>query len=458
METIDRRGAAFGIGAVALASLLGLVATQLSLRGGQMLVGLLLIALGIIFERQPGPIPVIFRPAPIAFISLAGASVATTGMSDADFQSDYFPLWALQVVGFTIGLFLIPKIGEHRVPNVDPARLLSWSRVLFFGALAMGALYFATQGIPTLGGNLEQSRVDAAEGGSGYIRMFAFLMPTITLFIVAVRGKKAWPFVLVSLLFMVGVGNRIPVVYFLVPLLAMAAIVSARKIGSGKILAAGAILFILVGAAGAYRITTQPELRYDPKFRNALLTGNFTAVGVAAVQHYAEVIPENAVLTKKLVDGGAIEQQHGRTYVTLFASALPGKQLSPDMMVREASHKKFFGGGIPPTLAGEGYMNFGYLGVILNGAAVTLLLRFWSGRVKRSDRDGERTQLRINAVVYGYVMCWCVFAQTSGFAGSATVSLAGFLVLVGLRFISTRGAGSAPLASHPQPSATILVP
>src|SRR5689334_20835225 len=337
-----------------VAALAGYLSAQLTLRLVQIVLGLVLFVYAVLLDHSWSDIPRICRPASVALGSLLISSVATWSLSDDDY-SKYFVLWILQVVGFGIGFSINPHLGQSAIAGLSSARLRKVAMVVFFACLGCAIMFFATQGVPSLGGNLEQSRIDAAEGGSGYIRMLAFLMPTVTVLLVVTDGKRAWPFVAVSVLFMIGVGNRVPFLYFVIPLLVLVA-VCTQSLNSRRLVLAGISLLVLVGLAGAYRISTQPELKHDPAFRSAIFDNNYAKIGLAAINHYAEVVPQNAILTKSLVDRGVIEHQFGLSYFTLFISGLPGRQLSPDMLIREASGKQFIGGGIPPTLAGEGYL------------------------------------------------------------------------------------------------------
>lgn len=404
----------------------------------QILVGVFLVVLWLGADSNATVIPTILRPAPIVFGSLTIASVSAGALS-ADQYEEYFVLWLLQALGMAAGFLLTANLTRSSTKALRPLsvkRYWSSSKVCFLLFLLAALSYFATQGVPALQSDLEQARVDAAEGGSGFIRMFAFLLPTATAAAVAIKGwRKTWLLVAIALVIMLGYGNRVPFIYFVFPLAVMVA-VTTKKLGSGRIIAIAASLLGLMGALAAWRVYNTEDMASSYQYRDAVASGDSLAIAWSAISHYTQVVPENAMLVKDVIDSGAMPLQFGSTYFTLFASILPGKQISPDMMLKELNGVQFLGGGIPPTLAGEGYMNFGYFGVFLNALLAMLLLRYWASVVIRMHEIRGTSQTRVVGLIYGYALTWVCLAQISGFAGSATVSLAGFLLLLAITWFS----------------------
>lgn len=404
----------------------------------QILVGVFLVVLWWGADSDATVIPAILRPAPIIFGSLTIASVSAGALGTNQYE-EYFVMWLLQALGMATGFFLAANLARSsaKAPRRVMVRRYWFTSRVFFCLFLLAALaYFATQGIPALQSDLEQARVDAAEGGPGFIRMFAFLLPTATAAAVAIKGwRKTWLLIAVTLIVMLGYGNRVPFIYFVFPLAVMLA-VTTRKLGSGRIIGVAASLLGLMGALAAWRVYNTEDMASSYQYRDAVASGDSLAIAWSAISHYTQVVPENAMLVKNVVDSGVMPLQFGSTYFTLFASILPGKQISPDMMLKELNGVQFLGGGIPPTLAGEGYMNFGYFGIFLNGLFAMLLLRYWASLVIRISKQGDASQRRVVGLIYGYALTWVCLAQISGFAGSATVSLAGFLLLLGIRWFS----------------------
>jgi hypothetical protein len=81
-----------------------------------------------------------------------------------------------------------------------------------------------------------------------------------------------------------------------------------------------------------------------------------------------------------------VSYQRGETYIKSYTIFIP-RFLWPEKPVTITPINTWFfrneGGSSPLTMPGEGYFNFGYLGVILAGCVSALLLRFTENFVMR---------------------------------------------------------------------------
>jgi hypothetical protein len=417
----------------ALASLVAPSVRQLQLVGG---FTLLLLAISLV-DRSALAIPTILRPAPVLFASLILGSIATSGVADQQFPA-YLGLWACEVVGFLLAILVLPSLAKPASAHhskVDTARLAKYTRIIWFVCLLAALLFFALQGIPALLPNVEESRVTAAVAGTGYFRLLAYMTGPTSLILLAIQGKRAWPYPAGAVILILGLADRSPLLYIALPLVVLAAMADRQKVRSPQLLVAGLLLLAIVAGLGTYRIFSQAEFRKYSEYSQSIANRDYIGVALTSVQHYAKVIPENAVLTKTLVDEDRIHYQFGQTYMTLFLQAIHSKSLSPDSLIKKVSGKTFVGGGTPPTLAGEGYMNAGLAGVVLSAFVLMLLLRYWAALLLWVRESMSREEMRVTAVIYGYVVAWGINAQVAGLAGASTVPLAGFLLLVILRRI-----------------------
>lgn len=418
-----------------------LVSQDEPLMGIHISLGLLLIVICATLDyRRDQDLVFLLRPAAAVAASVVVGSVAAPALNSASYKQ-FMILWVLLVAGVLLGLFFSQSritTGSKPYLRLDSQVLIRASFVVLFLSYACAAFFFAWQGVPALSGNVEQSRVDAAEGGTGYFRLMAYLSIPAIHMLFALRHKVALPALILTTLAILGLANRSPLLYLFVPLLLIFASQKRLRLSSGRILLAVGLIAIAILSLGAFRVFSQEDfVRYE-EYRADISSQNYVGVALTTLTQYAEVVADNAVLTKSLVDSGDIPLQFGSTYLTLFISAAPGEQLSLDRLIKSASGKSFVGGGTPPTLMGEGYVNFSYPGVIAAGAFVVLLLRYWSERYRTAVAHDDPFVGSTTAAVYGYMLCWVVGTPVAGLAGASTFPLAGAILIVALRAIAMR--------------------
>lgn len=386
-------------------------------------------------------IPFVLSPGCLLAVSTSVGSLSSYVLSPSDFSA-YMLMWALQVSGMLLGLAVTHFLGQE--DTREEILVLNRKRIILFSVSLLGLgliaalAFFAMQGVPALKDNLEQARVDAAAGGTGYFRLLAYMTIPAALILHAVQSRGRYVALMVALLVLIGLANRSPLLYLFTPMIFVAVVTAKRRIRSGRIIVVAALLGSLIVSAGVYRIFSQSEFRQYAEYRDDLNQGNVLGIARTSLIHYAEVVADNAVLSKRLVDSGTLPVKYGTSYLTLFLTALPGEQLSLDREIKLASDKNFIGGGTPPTLMGEGYINFRYPGIVLAGFVAAALLNFWYRRAAKIDASSERDAVRSAALIYGFVGSWVCLAQVSGFVGASTFPMAMFLVYLLARAITTK--------------------
>lgn len=427
MRADRRRQAAPGLGPlVAVVLVIGFVSEPVMM---MIVSGFLFLAIAAAMTsgRYRG-LPVVLRPGHVMLTTSGIAALAALSIEPVE-MSAYLPLVLAQTLAFGLGLLFhraAPVSAPAATANPTRPALLA-AQALFALAMAAAAVFVALQGVPVLQGNVEASRTVAATSGTGYLRLLAYLSIPAALAIFAVTRK--YSYALVAAVVVVGLGNRSPLLYLGLPLL-LIALSSARdpRRTSGRIVATVLILMAIVVAFGSYRITSQTEFRSYSEYRTDFAEGNYLRVSWTSLRHYADVIPRNAVLTKRLADEGALPVGWGRTYATSITTALPGEQLSLDREIKRLTGATFIGGGIPPTLMGEGYANFRYPGIIASSLFLAVLVSQMAHRWQTSLRaPGPKT--RLHGALYGFVIVWAALAQVAGLAGASTFPVIGLICL-----------------------------
>ena len=441
-ETEWRRSAPLLLVAVVAAACLGSVVPLASISGTQIpIICTLAVMVGclLVLDRSAIALPGILRPAPVVFGSVALGAVAASSLAGRD-SNTYFTLLGFEMIGFLLALLLMPDISAvpTRTRTIDRAKLIRWSKICWAVCVLTGLAFFAARGVPALLPNIESSRVNQAGSGTGYFRLLAYMSAPAALMLYAADVRRSWVYLGVASALIVGLADRSPLLYLLIPVGVTMTVAGKRRFGSWQILVAGALALMAVAGIGAYRIVSQDDFRSYPEYRQDIASRNYFDIAVTSVEHYATIVPANAVLAKRLADEGLIPFQYGRTYLTLPISILPGHQLSPDLLIKKASGKTFIGGGTPPTLVGEGYMNAGYVGVVLAAFVLMLFVRYWAAVVVTEAAARSGPNFRTGTVIYGYAVAWVLGAQVAGFAGASSVPLAGFVLLLVLRWVSSR--------------------
>lgn len=418
----SRRALLAGVGILVLLSVAAAVLTPWPFA-----VVALAVVSGTVLAARQGPLPWFLRPAVVTMLPVTVIGFVAGSLS-YEVEAVVGQLMFVVTAGMVLGMLLGVRGREWAVaprPGLAVALLAV--------GLAAAAYFFLVSGVPLLAGSVEQGRVDAAASGTGYVRLLAYMTIPAALALVCTGRRAAWLLPVCAGVVVLGLANRSPILYLVMPCVLVLLNVrnGARlRIGWVRQAAFGAAVVAMAVAVmglGAYRIVTQPEYRTYPEYSADLESGNYVAVALTAFAHYARVVPSNAELTKSVIDSGELPMQYGATYVSLLVTALPGPQDTLDQLLRDASGKEFVGGGIPPTLAGEGYANFWWPGVLLGGVALGWLLVYTSRLATlRGLSAGER---RGGLVLYGYTVAWSIGSHVAGFAGASTFPLAGFLAL-----------------------------
>lgn len=416
------------------------------------LLAVFLLAISQERKRRSG-LPLILTPMIVITAAIGISSVAALSMDDYQYV-EYSKLWFFQILGLMLGLlFSNTVLGRPSLDGSSPSRQIVLSRTLmsqlatclFVAGFLSAVAFFAWKGIPLLRGNVEQGRVDLASPGTGYLRLMAYLTIPPALLSFALTPKRASILIALSLIIVLLLADRSPLMYLFIPLVFVSI---SRKVnikfkfkrpGSLRPIVMGILIISIVVAVGTYRIFSQAEYLKFPEYSAAIQNRDVAAIALLSFEHYANVVANNAVLTKSLVDNGTIDFKYGASYLALFAPVLPGQHLTLDREIRLGSGKSFVGGGIPPTLMGEGYANFGYAGTVLECGFVVFLLEYWYRIVMSTYKGADRTLSAVVNAIYGYMVCWVCMSQVGGLEGASTFPFAGAVTLLIIWGLSAKG-------------------
>ena len=158
---------------------------------------------------------------------------------------------------------------------------------------------------------------------------------------------------------------------------------------------------------------------YNNKYRLPLRKLiNFGLIGVLSILglYYIRMIisGENSVTLKYLLENimevnninlsyifrrfpNYVEYQNGYTYIINFLMLKPGPDIDFTLWLKEAQNIKFNGAGVTPTIIGEFYINFGYVGIYIGMFIIGLLCKVVDKTTKKS-----RSNI-VNSIITLYV-------------------------------------------------------
>ncbi len=374
------------VAAVSIAAVLG--ANTLPLPQFALFIGMtwgvsLIAVITDLARRRPLDIlsPFILVPATIGFV-YTGTATFLSNRGDGHAAAVASTALLLGMAGYLLGV-IGTRVLIGAPPAMTPVRSFTALRrqpkviytVFAIGALSMLIYWARTGGVPILQSDLENSRVEALSGNGVpfYLSMLMMVATWISLSPnsgVSIRMK--WTLFAAAALLIGSTGWRNTIISFV--LVALFIVHYSRPIRTLYIALAGLIALLGAVALGLLRIFSSSLENYQTF--QLLTQGDLVAATASYLRSYTDTFGENLAVTMSVVERG-FPSQNGETFVWNFLALLPGQEREPfDFVLKQAAGQTFAGGGLPPTLVGEWFLNFGWVGIALGmalfGAIVTV--------------------------------------------------------------------------------------
>lgn len=223
-----------------------------------------------------------------------------------------------------------------------------------------------------LSGNIQDGRIEASSG-NGIFTFIGYLhIMTIPSMMIQCQKKRLnwmifWGCFSVAFIQLLMVGFRTPAITMVMVMLIIQ--VENQKMNLRKSVPLVIMLILMIAIYGAFRNYSSSGLANSiySTLRSSLFIGmqnlNYV-IGCFPIKH---------------------PFQHGYTYLINFIMLKPGPDLDFTLWLKEMLGMKFSGGGVTPTIVGEFYLNFGYVGIIVG----MLSLGFFYARFDRWALSGE---------------------------------------------------------------------
>jgi len=394
--------------------------------------------------REPGGL---LRPglwASVAYIVYFGLGGLQLMLHDPTRHADHWLLLLAGYGGLQAGLAVFKE--EEPRPLAGgaaadwPRRRFRWLMALWLvTGLAACAGYFLLMGAsPWMADNPEDARLGVAGGGAWRVAIYSLIVWCFFAWADR-RTARHLPLVLTAIgsaaiaAVFVLLGNRAP----LVALAAMAILIGVAFAGKAvhldrRTVLRGAALAAAVGLAfglfGAFRVASDARVSRYPEIQTYLEDNRYLGLAVSQTMRY---MGQGAEHFATVVEAVPAHYGHrwGLSYLDPLLTALPGRQDTLDIQLKQAFDMHFAGSGFVPSMPGEGYVNFGIAGVVFAPFAIGAALAYTHRRWRRTNGVGD-------GLLYLFCLYYLTAHMISGVLASSIFPLeAAALIVIGDRVL-----------------------
>lgn len=278
-------------------------------------------------------------------------------------------------LGLSAGTLLSALLPRFVPPRTSHGALhvpsMSFLLVGFVIGLGGYAFLYTTRGVPLLADNIDVARANLV-AGMGFITWPSTLLIDLTVWVAIIR-RRYWLALILG-----AVGGAWMLLsgwrgQLMIALLTTMFILAYRRVFNARAAAVGALGLLIIGVIGAIRPVLSGQegfnnreraYDFDPtsSLRSAALEGSLQIAGRFAEENYNFQTALDLFAAKKL---------HGRGMLMDLGVLIPGR---PHLTIENYMREQFGwwegGGGMPPTILGGFYADFGKAGVLILSALV----------------------------------------------------------------------------------------
>ncbi len=250
------------------------------------------------------------------------------------------------VIGKNIGQFKMRKKNKIRFPF-----RVRWIDLLFLTYIVstIACLIYFMKNRALLMNNLEDSRIVAAGGNGILLYPMQLHIMTIPLMYEEMKKKRLsvtvfWILTVFAIIQLMVTGFRTPFVNLTVVLLII--VILNGRLTLKKVFPIVSIFILAIAGYGIIRSGSSINGLYY------LLRGRIF-VGMQNLNQVFRCFPDK------------IPFQYGSTYFINLTMLRPGPDVDFTLWLKDALGISFSGGGLTPTVVGEFYLNFGYVGIVI---------------------------------------------------------------------------------------------
>jgi len=248
--------------------------------------------------------------------------------------------------------------------------------------------------------DFENNRVLAMQGSGVFIHLGYMMLPTTWILYYChlnyQKSKKIYIIYLIDIVFLLFVGFRSRILELLLVSIIIKNYHKPFKIK--KLFVYGIILILIVSALQIAR---------------AYISGGNLIPGIDSLVNTMAV---NSINLKSIfrVFPKNVPFQYGYTYLLSFMMLLPGPNMDATLWLKQALNLSFDGGGVTPSIIGEFFINFGYIGIFIGMLLLGIVCRL-------IDNYGKKTQN--NKIIYFIVSFYIARSVSSGLSNFIILTL-----------------------------------
>lgn len=269
------------------------------------------------------------------------------------------------------------------------------------GLAAMLVFWARAGGVPFLMADLENSRISALTGSGVPFYLSMLMMVAFWISLGPESNVPRWAqlaMFVVGAIMLTTTGWRNTVFAFVV--VSIFLLYYTRRVRATTIGIVALVAIVGAVALGLFRVVSSNLTSY--RTYQEVMSGDLLAAVGSYLATYTDAFARNLAIVFEIVPD-ALAFQGGKTLIWNFLTLAPESDLEPfDFVLKRAAGEGFEGGGLPPTLVGEWYLNYSWLGVVLGMALVGAAMEL-AHRAVRSARSFTTLVIAVLVIYYAFV-------------------------------------------------------
>lgn len=340
------------------------------------------------------------------YIFIAVGPIIGIIFKNYEYNYNLFLIFGLSLLCFLLGSeiiigkkkFEISKVKkDKKIKSVNNLSIVKIAKIVLLIGYICSCIYLF-KNLSYILSDLENNRVSAMTGNGVIVHLAFMILPSTWILyyyhLNINKIKYIYVIFIIDIILLLLFGFRARILELL--LLAIIIRNDYKKIELKKLLSYGLVLVILASGLQAIRSVLSSN---NANIFDSLL--NTTIVGSINLKHIFKFFPAK------------VSYQYGYTYLINFMQLLPSYSLDMTMWLKQTMKMTFAGGGVTPTIIGEFYINFGYIGIFIGMTFMGIFCRFI---------DNCFNQKGINKIFYFIIIFYIARSVTGGLANVSIIA------------------------------------